>query len=160
MGETSYRNAELYKNVLQFVKSGFSLLEDSLNNIIRIRDEKRIIDYQDTVRKMTGYEEEIVEDRMFAYQYTKLLVDSKKKILENTDEFKCLSTINKDQVIAERLRDKQIVVLGIVYRLSPGLFLMHILTRCLYSYVITKSMDLSFLGELYNDLKGFFLNKL
>lgn len=109
---------------------------------------------------MTGYEEEIVEDRMFAYQYTKLLVDSKKKILENTDEFKCLSTINKDQVIAERLRDKQIVVLGIVYRLSPGLFLMHILTRCLYSYVITKSMDLSFLGELYNDLKGFFLNKL
>jgi hypothetical protein len=140
--ETSYKNPELYKNVIQFVKSGFSLLEDSLNNIIRIRDEKSIIDHQDPVRKMTGYkEEEIVEDRMFVYQYTKILVDSNKKVLENTDEFKeCLSTINNDQLIAEKLGDKRIVVLGVVYRLSPRLFFMHILTRCLYSYVITKSM--------------------
>ncbi len=155
--ETSYKNPELYKNVIQFVKSGFSLLEDSLNNIIRIRDEKSIIDHQDPVRKMTGYkEEEILEDRMFVYQYTKILVDSNKKALEDIDEFKeCLSTINNDQIIAEKLRDKQIVVLGVIYRLSPGLFFMHILTRCLYSYVITKSMDLSLLYELYNDFERF-----
>jgi hypothetical protein len=73
----------LYKNVIRFVKSGFSLLEDSLNNIIRIRDGKNNIDNQDPVKKMTGYrEEEIVEARMFVYHYTKLLVDSNKRALE------------------------------------------------------------------------------
>jgi len=157
--ETSYKNTELHKNVVQFVKFGFSLLEDSLNNIIGIRDEKSIIDNQDPARKMTRYkeeEEEIVEDRMFVYHYIKLLVDSNKRALENTEEFKaCLSVINNDQIIAERLKNKHIVVLGVIYRLSPGLFFLHILTRCLYSYVLSKSMDLSLLNELYNDVERF-----
>jgi hypothetical protein len=103
---TSYKNTVLNKNVLEFVKSSFSLLEESIKNIIRIRDEKIAIDRQDYVRNITHYtEEEIVEDRMFVYQYTKLLVDSNKKALESTNEFnECLSTINDDLIIAEKLR--------------------------------------------------------